>query len=340
MPYIPGLDGLRALSVALVLLFHARVPGLPGANVGVDLFLVLSGFLITALLLDEQARSGSIALKRFYLRRAWRLMPALLLLLALYALCAPWLWPDYPFHLRDGLGMLLYVTNLAMATGNTAEKLLHGWSLGLEEQFYLLWPCLLLGWRRLVGRLALWQALLGLYGVLYLWRLWCLQGAGVALDLAYYRPDLHVGGLLLGAALAAWWRSRETPGVPVWMGPVGWLLVLVAVLVPQSESAHLLLYMPLAEVGAVLLITAIVVGRQSLFAEPLVTHLGRLSYGLYLFHFPVMLYLVECRLHWALVFVLGSALAYVLAWLSFHTLEAAARRYRERRWPAALACAS
>ena len=89
MPYVPALDGLRALAIALVLLFHADLPGMPGGNLGVDLFLVLSGYLITRLLMIEYQGHGRIELQLFYLRRLWRLMPPLLLMLLLYSALAP-----------------------------------------------------------------------------------------------------------------------------------------------------------------------------------------------------------------------------------------------------------
>ncbi|WP_394560701.1 acyltransferase family protein [Aquipseudomonas alcaligenes] len=340
MHYVAGLDGLRALAILLVLLFHSKVPGLPGGNIGVDLFLVLSGFLITSLLLDEQARSGTIALKRFYLRRAWRLTPALLLMLFLYSLLAPLLWPDYFFHLRDVLSVLLYVANLAAAAGYAPEKLLHGWSLGLEEQFYLIWPLMLLAFFRRLSAPMLWRVLLGLYVLLCAWRIWCLYGAEVPGSSAYYRPDLHAGGLVLGAALAAWWRQQKEVSSPAWMGKVGWLSLIVALVSPQADDLHLALFVPLAEMGTALLILSILIGKQELFAGRIAIHIGKLSYGLYLFHFPIMLYLVQCRLHWALVFCIGGALSYVLAWLSFNTVELAARRYRERLWPSAPICNS
>ncbi|MDD0844554.1 acyltransferase family protein [Pseudomonas sp. Gutcm_11s] len=333
MHYVAGLDGLRALAILLVLFFHSKVPGLPGGNVGVDLFLVLSGFLITSLLLDEQDRSGTIGLKRFYLRRAWRLTPALLLMLFLYSLFAPLLWPEYFFHLRDVLAVLLYVANLAAAAGYAPEKLLHGWSLGLEEQFYLVWPLVLLAVFRLLSRSTLWLALLGLYVLLCAWRIWCLYGMGAPGGLAYYRPDLHAGGLVLGAALAAWWRQQKEVGGNAWMAKLGWLSLAVALISPQSDELHLALFVPLAEIGTALLIVSILLGKQALFAGRLVTHIGKLSYGLYLFHYPIMLYLVQCRLHWAVVFCIGGVLSYALAWVSFNTVEAAARRYRERLWP-------
>lgn len=155
LDYVPALDGLRVVAVALVILFHAGVPFLPGANLGVDIFFVLSGYLIGRLLLAEFRAHAAIDLRRFYRRRLWRLMPPLLLLLALYAALAPLVWPDYCFHLRDGIELLLYVTDIALVFGDGPQYLTHAWSLSIEERFYLLLPVLLLfllrvsGWHRL-----------------------------------------------------------------------------------------------------------------------------------------------------------------------------------------------
>lgn len=330
MPYVPALDGLRALAILLVMLFHCKFPSLPGGNIGVDLFLVLSGFLITTLLLDELGRTGRINTKLFYVRRLWRLMPPLLLLLVLYAASAPWLWPDYPFHLRDALALLLYMGNIAAALGAAPEKLLHGWSLGLEEQFYLLWPLMLAGFWRVRRRSDLWQWLLLLYVALTLWRLVSLFVLGVPHEVAYYRPDLHAGGLVLGAALAAWWRQWGARGVAGWVMPLAMLLLLLAAIIPREGEMHLSLFVPLAEFAAALIVLAILAGSTGPLEHPLLVQGGKLSYGLYLFHYPIMKFMSEHGLPWYLTLLLGGGLAYGLAWLSYCTVERYARNYRER----------
>lgn len=156
LEYVPALDGLRALAIALVMLFHAGVPFLHGANLGVDIFFVLSGYLIGRLLLAEFRVHAAIDLRRFYRRRLWRLMPPLLLLLALYAVLAPLVWPDYYFHLRDGIELLLYLTDIALVFGDGPQYLLHAWSLGIEERFYLFFPVLLLFLLRISSYNRLW----------------------------------------------------------------------------------------------------------------------------------------------------------------------------------------
>ncbi|HEX7744191.1 MAG TPA: acyltransferase, partial [Micromonosporaceae bacterium] len=150
--YQPGLDGVRALAVGAVLLFHGGVAWLPGGFLGVDAFFVLSGFLITSLLLGERDRTGRIDLVAFWARRARRLLPALLVLLLVVVLVSRVLLPgeELPALRWDALAALGYVANWRMADrggdyfAQTAapSPLQHTWSLGIEEQFYLLWPLL------------------------------------------------------------------------------------------------------------------------------------------------------------------------------------------------------
>lgn len=146
MGYRPELDGLRALAVIAVMLHHTFVDAAPSGHLGVDLFFVLSGFLITRLALEEHARTGSLDLRAFWRRRAYRLLPALLLALPIVLL---WGWviggQVREQTITGSWTSLLYVTNWARATGaiDTAGLMTHAWSLAIEEQFYLLWPLLL-----------------------------------------------------------------------------------------------------------------------------------------------------------------------------------------------------
>lgn len=337
MAYIPGLDGLRGLAIVLVMLFHAQVPGLPGGNLGVDLFFVLSGFLITSLLLNELRLHGVIDLRRFFWRRWLRLTPPLLLCLLLYALAAAWVWPDYPFHLRDGLWAVFYVSNFATVAGYSPEKLLHTWSLALEEQFYLLWPAMLGVLWPLQRRLPLWLLLVVVYVALVIWRAVVVGVLEVSTNEAYYRPDLRCSGLVLGAALAAWLQRRPAwPVLAEGAWPLLVILILLAVLLwPRGSAAHLIVAVSLAELctaGLILLLTCSHGGwvSRALTLPPLV-FLGQISYGLYLYHYPIMVTLRGSH-GWLITLAAGCVASLVLALLSFHTLEAVVRRFRLNRF--------
>src|SRR5687768_11060779 len=136
MRYMPELDGLRALAVCAVLAFHAGAPMAQSGYLGVDLFFVLSGFLITSILVAEHERSGTIAVGRFYVRRALRLYPSLLLMLAVFVVVAPLLWPELPAA-RYALWSALYLSDYTRALIGEPEVLSYTWSLSVEEHFYL-----------------------------------------------------------------------------------------------------------------------------------------------------------------------------------------------------------
>ena len=133
-------DKVRAIAVMLVMIFHSSVPLFHGGFLGVDVFFVLSGYLITRILLAELDKTGNIQLLRFYIHRLARLSPPLLLLLLLYLVAAPHFWPDYSWHVRDSLLTAMYLTDYAKALYNVPDMLRHTWSLSVEEHFYLLWP--------------------------------------------------------------------------------------------------------------------------------------------------------------------------------------------------------
>ena len=135
--YNPALDGLRAVAVILVISDHCFVPVFDQGYFGVDLFFVLSGFLITRLLVDEIDATGRVDLWRFYLRRFLRLAPPLLLFLIAYVLIAPWFWPQFDFlsHMRDAGLAGFYLSDYSQALWHSPKVLIHTWSLSVEETF-------------------------------------------------------------------------------------------------------------------------------------------------------------------------------------------------------------
>lgn len=168
--YLPHVDGLRALAVLSVLMFHLHVPGFKGGYVGVDIFLVISGFLITRLLVQELRLTGKISLPQFYWRRIRRIMPAMVVTLAITALAMTLFMS--PMHLEQFGGSLLAacagISNFFFwleadyfDSASSFKPLLHTWSLGVEEQFYLFWPLFLaLAYRLGVRRWLPWLILI------------------------------------------------------------------------------------------------------------------------------------------------------------------------------------
>jgi peptidoglycan/LPS O-acetylase OafA/YrhL len=225
--YLPGIDGLRAISVLAVLVFHHYWVGgtsegwLPGGFLGVEVFFVVSGYLITSLLLAERRETGRISLPNFWLRRARRLLPALWVMLAVVVAYSLLFVPDAIGTLRsDTLAALTYTSNwwqiLAhrnyFTVAGREPLLTHLWSLAIEEQFYLLWPPLLILGLRKLGR----QKMLGtVIAVALISIISCAVTANFSLNAAYYATYNRFSGLLLGSALAfvfAPYRIRRVPG--------------------------------------------------------------------------------------------------------------------------------
>lgn len=316
MRYVPELDGLRAIAVVAVVAFHADITGpFRGGFVGVDLFFVLSGFLITSLLVNEWKERGSLNLRRFYWRRFLRLMPPLLFLLVVYMTVAPFVWPGHP-HARDALLAALYISDYTYPLTGTPHYLQHTWSLAIEEQFYLLWPLLLLGLLKARNPLP-W--LVAAYIGMMLWR-----GTFDDWQDYYYRLDTHATGLVLGAAL----YFLPFRGNPL-MANLGLGLFFFLIMFAKAGRADI--FFPIAEIAAAcLIVSATNAGNLGtmLRSAPMVWA-GRLSYGIYLWHGPIA-FLVRDRLDFLSAFVVLLVTSTAMAWLSYVTIEAWARRVRRQ----------
>lgn len=299
--YRPDLEGLRGVAILLVLLAHVRIPGAEAGFVGVDVFFVLSGFLITGLLVNERERTGRIGLGQFYARRARRILPAAVLVLASTLLAAALVLS--PLDLRriadDGLAASLSLANMRYAVDATdyfapvdTSPMLHFWSLAVEEQFYLLWPILLLTVARLrrprLAMAALATAVLVGSFVLCV-AMTDFAGAWAYFSLPTRAWQLAAGGLLaLGAPLLG--RVPHTVAAAVgWMGAalLGASLVAIG---PTTSYPGLASLLP--TLGAVGLIASGGVlgspGWLALARAPL-RWLGRISYSLYLWHWPILI---------------------------------------------------
>ncbi len=373
---IPALDGLRAIAVALVLVAHGGVPGVPGGFIGVDVFFVLSGFLITSLLLDELARAGRIELAGFWIRRARRLLPALVLMVLTVAAARELLPYQALTGLRgDAIAAFLWMANwrfVAQQTdyftqGTPPSPLQHTWSLGVEEQYYFAWPLLLIAVTLLLAARARrrysWATVGGVrFAAFLIATAGALASAAVAIVLAadgtrdriYFGTDTRAQALLVGAAAAAllvrdwqslnrgWcmirsrWGRRVARVLPL-LGLAGLAAATHFATGAAGEFRHGLLIG--AALAAVLVVAPVALEQRGavarLLACPPLVWLGSISYGVYLWHWPIFLVLNGERTGWdgPRLFAARCAATVAVAAASWWLIEQPIRRWRPARVP-------
>jgi peptidoglycan/LPS O-acetylase OafA/YrhL len=337
----PALDGLRAVAVLLVIAIHVGL--LAGGYIGVDVFLALSGFLITALLCQEWDRTGEISLRRFYKRRVVRLFPALLLLVTGFALVMVVL---EPFPSTWPLGRLIattllfannWVATLAPQHGSVLGALSPTWTLAQEGQFYLLWPPLLWALLRLRARPRVILAVL-VVAILALVAADPLLAHRDAAYNSYTSPFDRGAELLLGAAAAIVWRERLVPRL-LRHPAVGWAAAAgIAVVLVYADATAPRWYLTTAVLSALLIVNLLSqpAARPGLFtvsgaqralegvlgSRPL-AYAGKVSYGIYLYHVPLY-YLLYSYLPIdapALRFPIVAALSFLAAAASWALVE-------------------
>lgn len=370
-PGIPALNGLRGVAVALVLVSHGGIPGAQGGFIGVDIFFVLSGFLITSLLLDELGRTGRIGLADFWIRRARRLLPALLVMVLAVGFARPLFAPEAVAGLRDNaVAAFVWLANWSFVVQKTdyfsqdgaPSPLQHTWSLGVEEQYYLLWPLLLIAVAVLI---AAWarrrntQATLGAFrwAVIALAVLGALASAAAAARLAseaslnrvYFGTDTRAQALLVGAAASALWvrdwsslargwsliRSRWGKWLARGVSLVGVVALGVAVHYATGSARQFHQGLLIAEaVAAVAVVTTVALDQQGVVARVLalrpVVWLGIISYGVYLWHWPIFLVVNGERTEWSglPLFAVRCIATIGVATASWWLIEQPIRRWR------------
>jgi peptidoglycan/LPS O-acetylase OafA/YrhL len=326
--YRRALDGLRGMAVLVVMFHHSGV--LTGGWLGVDVFFTLSGFLITSLLLEEFEQTGSIALGKFYARRALRLVPALAVLVAVFGLIIVASDPSILVPVAVRLAtVVLYVTNLAMMYQVTLYPFLHTWSLAIEEQFYLLWPVALLFLLRRIHHRGAILSIVGAGAVTSVgWRALLIHDHA-SLARVWVGLDTRADSLLLGCGLAMVmaWRRTAFPKIFGVVGGLGIIALFATARFPtdmQDRFAGTLTGMA----------SALVIGElltpRSLLApllgwRPLVA-IGRISYGLYLWHYPMFVLLGVLVTQITRV----DPARCVLAWVATFTVCIASFRFIER----------
>jgi peptidoglycan/LPS O-acetylase OafA/YrhL len=331
---LPELDGLRAWAITAVFFGHLGVSFFVGGGVGVDLFFVLSGFLITHLLLREFDRRGKIDLLAFYRRRAWRLLPALVLMLLVV---------DFLTWVHDPPGSGLLKANLigtiwtlgfvANWTHEWIGSYIHLWSLGIEEQFYIFWAPILILLTPWTNRMTAARVLIFLAVFDLILKAWLYLGGHVSIGDLHNATYSHVYGLMVGSALALALTRGGRVVLADWTRPLALLslpaILLLTLTLPISFSPGLAVAVsiPTFTVACGVLVGGIVVGGGSwtaLLRLAPVVWLGRISYSLYLWHLPIFValdYTAWAQAHRFSSGLLKVALSITAAALSFHLVE-------------------
>jgi peptidoglycan/LPS O-acetylase OafA/YrhL len=379
--YRGGLDGLRALAIIAVLLYHGGVSWDGGGFLGVEVFFVLSGFLITSLLVNEWLESGTIALRAFWARRARRLLPALFCLVAVigvyYAIAGT--SQAIPGLKGDGIATLLYFANWhQIATGASyfaatgpVSPLTHTWSLAIEEQFYIVWPLLFLGVLSLAARrrarrrasprddsdakrrsLRLLLSV-SVAGTLASWvEMALLYDGGRGLNRVYYGTDTRAAGLLVGASLAIALAIHRRQAVDARttalsttraraLGAVAVLAlagVLAAMGIVGGNTSWVYPYgLAGLDAAVAVIIAAAVLAPKALITRALswtpLRAIGQISYGLYLWHYPLFLWLDSSStgISGGALLGLRLSLTVLVSVVSYFAIE---QPIRERKLPA------
>ena len=312
MGYEPSLDGIRAFSVIAVMLYHANIAWLPGGFLGVEVFFVVSGFLITSLLIEERESTQHIDLKQFWIRRARRLLPALFIMLSATAVSVAFFAKDSaPDFRRDVLPSLGYLSNwwqiFAVKTpyfaASSLPVLRHLWSLAVEEQWYLIWPLLftvVFGAKWMRSKFSGMLLVVCSGAVMATTALRFAQDNETRTNFLYLSTVTRSSGLLLGAAVAMLWRPwRKTSPSSWWRSSIADALALVSiavigVLMATVHVADARLYQGglVATTVASAVVIAVVMRPNGLiikkfFSQDFFVEVGRRSYGLYLWHWPI-----------------------------------------------------
>lgn len=329
--YQPALDGLRAVAISAVVLYHAERTVFPGGWIGVDVFFALSGFLITSLLVQEMARTRNIDVWRFYARRAVRVWPAFAALIVFSIVFATCLQTAYS-NLNATLVAATYTMNWNRAFDVFPEGWLgHTWAVAEEQQFYLVWPAILLfiGFRNP----ARW--LIAAIAAAVAWRI-ALIVSGESFERIYNGLDTHADPLLIGAALAF------VPLTPTFtknvkrlaLAPIVVLAALILFARETSVFSQTIGYS--ATAGAATWVIVLVLTHHRLWAilsSAPFRYTGRISYSWYLWHFPILKIGYAHIGHFTGAGLFLCLLAYPVAMASYHFVEKPALRFKARIEP-------
>ncbi len=351
---LPGLDGLRGIAVLAVIIYHADVSLLVGGFLGVDVFFVLSGFLITTLLINELTETNTVDRARFYIRRIRRLMPALFLVLFFSVLVSGLFVLDAAYHVRRDLPWAItFVLNWSylffeqsyFVNISRPPLLQHLWSLSVEEQFYVIWPIMLIGLYKVkIGNITprakifIASAVLAIASTAWMVYLSVANGFPIPNDPSrvYFGTDTHAMGLLVGCAAAALWRSerlneRLTPDRAAAMNGLGILSIagLAYFFLYVSELNEFLYrggFLVLSILTAILVVVAAHPGLKfgQRLGNPVLKWFGDRSYGIYLWHWPIFVLMrsgIDIQWPDPIAFVVKIAIVLIISDLSYRFVE-------------------
>jgi peptidoglycan/LPS O-acetylase OafA/YrhL len=365
--YLPGLEGLRAFAVVAVILYHLDIPGLFSSGfLGVDIFFTVSGFLITAQLIRQFQKNGTIAIGSFYLKRARRLFPAVLALLIFCVLVTEWFVQDAAWRTRsDLLPALFYFSNWWQIFSEQSyfemsgrpALLQHLWSLAIEEQFYIAWPLLLLVILRHFRERGVLFVAAGLALLSSGWMIYLSARYGYPQSQdpsrIYLGTDTHTMGLFLGASLAAAWNPWQTPATNAtpethltramtdFLGLICFSALLWTMLFVTEYDRALyqggFFWVGLFSIGLVFAAAQKDSALSELMSIRPLAWLGKRSYGLYLWHWPVFALLrpeFELSDNAWIQASIRLTLTLLLTELSYQLIENPVRTGEVFRWPA------
>lgn len=299
----PDLEGLRGVAILLVLAFHAGIPGFGGGFVGVDVFFVLSGFLITGLLLREREVHGGVSLRAFYARRARRILPAAAVVLVITLIVAAFFVAplDLPRFASDAAASALSVGNIRFATqsigyfssSESPSPFLHYWSLGVEEQFYLVWPALLIlatRWGRPAFAVSITLVLVFLASLVAAVAVTDISAPWAFYSLPTRAWQLALGGLLAAVPLLSGSRSRNLVLAGVgWLGLIAVVAAGSVLISPDTPYPGIAAILPTVGSAALVASGTVPGSPGALLAVGPLRFLGRISFSLYLVHWPVLI---------------------------------------------------
>jgi len=337
LSYVPELDGMRGFAILAVMCFHANVPFLMGGFIGVDVFFVLSGFLITSLIINEYDATSKLNLKNFYMRRLLRLGPALLLLLLIFSLFSIiFLSKDEAqSNLIDTIISLFYMSNWARALSiHPPDYLGHTWSLSIEEQFYILWPLTLLVLLRIFNNRWTVAFVVFLFAMTaWLLRIYLIY-SGSSFERLYNGLDTRADSLMIGCVFGIILSSdllnnRIKNILSKWLSILSpfsiFCLIFISVGMRWKNPQMYYWVFFAIEIFTAVLLLHLFINNNSLIHKLLsmrwIVWVGSISYGLYLWHYPIYRILYSLSYRGIELITYGAIVTFMISAFSFYMLE-------------------